>query len=165
MSNTSKHLFLFGFLPVFAVAMFMLDISNAEAIPAYARKYQANCALCHNNVPRLAPFGQIFLENGYQFPGTTDGDDTAKIKLDGAQGPVTLDQISNMMAVRLRADIQKASFKDITDDMQGEGVDERWSVELPKIVNFFLVAQLPKISVILWRPSTTPWKRMVVKPQ
>ncbi|VAX01504.1 hypothetical protein MNBD_GAMMA19-344, partial [hydrothermal vent metagenome] len=112
---------------------FLVDIGAAEAVPAFARKFQANCALCHTNVPRLAPFGQQFLANGYQFPGTTDGGDTAKIKLDGAQGPVALDTLSNMMAVRLRGDIQKASFK----NEPGDGVDDRWAIEMPKIVNFF----------------------------
>jgi len=124
-------------LPVMATTMFVMDMGTAEAIPAFARKFQSNCALCHTNVPRLAPFGQQFLANGYQFPGTTDGADTAKIKLDGAQGPVTLDKLSNMMAVRLRGDIQKASFKNISPGMQADGTDERWAIELPKIVNFF----------------------------
>ena len=144
MGNVRRTILLVGLLPVIAVTMFMLDISDAEAIPAYARKYQANCALCHSNVPRLTPFGQKVLENGYQFPGTNDGDDTAKIKLESEQGIVTLDKLSNMMAVRLRADIQKASFKEITDDMQGEGVDDRWSVEVPKIVNFFFGGTVTK---------------------
>ncbi|MCF6336340.1 MAG: TonB-dependent receptor [Gammaproteobacteria bacterium] len=120
-------------LPIVAISMFLVDIGAAEAVPAFARKFQANCALCHTNVPRLAPFGQQFLANGYQFPGTMDGGDTAKIKLDGAQGPVTLDTLSNMMAVRLRGDIQKASFK----NEPGDGVDDRWAIEMPKIVNFF----------------------------
>ncbi len=120
-------------LPIMAISMFLVDIGTAEAIPAFARKFQANCALCHTNVPRLAPFGQQFLANGYQFPGTTDGGDTAKIKLDGAQGPVTLDKLSNMMAVRLRGDIQKASYK----DEPGGGVDDRVEINLPTIVNFF----------------------------
>ncbi|NOX92546.1 MAG: hypothetical protein GXP18_08900, partial [Gammaproteobacteria bacterium] len=64
-------------LPIVAISMFLIDIGAAEAIPAFARKFQANCALCHTNVPRLSPFGQQFLANGYQFPGTTDGGDTA----------------------------------------------------------------------------------------
>ena len=120
-----------------AVIMMVLMIDTASAIPAFARKYQSNCALCHSSEPRLTPFGQKFLENGYQFPGTTDGDDAAKIKLDGAQGPVTLDTLSNMMAVRIRADILSASFREITDDMQSEGVDDRVSQNFPTIINFF----------------------------
>ncbi len=127
-------------LPVVGVSMFLIDIGSAEAIPAFARKFQSNCALCHTNVPRLAPFGQKFLANGYQFPGTTDGGETAKIVLDGAQGPVTLDKLSNMMAVRLRGDIQKASFK----NEPGGGVDDRLSIEVPKIVNFFFGGTVTK---------------------
>ncbi|NOX76994.1 MAG: hypothetical protein GXP17_10365 [Gammaproteobacteria bacterium] len=131
-------------LPVVAISMFLIDIGEAEALPAFARKFQSNCALCHSNVPRLTPFGQKFLENGYQFPGTTDGGETSKIKLDGAQGPVTLDRLSNMMAVRFRGDIQKASFDNISDEMQAEGVDNRVSVEFPKIVNFFFGGTVTK---------------------
>jgi len=132
-------------LKLFLVVMSMsIYIDTASAIPAFARKYQANCALCHSNEPRLTPFGQKFLENGYQFPGTTDGSETGKMKLDGEQGPVTLDTLSNMMAVRLRADIQKASFKNVSDDMQAEGVDERLSIELPKIINLFFGGTVTK---------------------
>ncbi len=127
-------------LPVMAVTMFIMDMGTAEAIPAFARKFQANCALCHTNVPRLSPFGQNFLANGYQFPGTSDGAETAKIILDGAQGPVTLDKLSNMMAVRLRGDIQKAKFK----NEPGNGVDDRWAIEVPKIVNFFFGGTVTK---------------------
>lgn len=119
-------------------------INTASAIPAFARKFHSNCALCHSSEPRLTPFGQRFLENGYQFPGTTDGAETAKIKLPGAQGPVTVDKLSNMMAVRIRGDIQTASFKNVSDDMQAEGVDERVSIELPKIVNFFFGGTVTK---------------------
>jgi hypothetical protein len=39
----------------------------ARAIPAFARKYTAPCALCHSPVyPALSAFGRRFLVNGYQ---------------------------------------------------------------------------------------------------
>jgi len=66
-------------------------IPDAEAIPAFARKYQVNCNVCHVRWPRLNPFGEQFLENGYQMPGTHDGGMVEKIRL----GDVTLDDISN----------------------------------------------------------------------
>jgi len=122
---------------LFVFLLMIILIDTADAIPAFARKYQANCALCHSSEPRLTPFGQKFLENGYQFPGTTDGNETAKITLEGQQGPVTLDEISNIMAVRIRADILKPSFREITDDMQSEGVDDSVSLEFPTIINLF----------------------------
>ncbi len=119
-----------------AIAL-ILVAENASAIPAFARKYQANCALCHTSEPRLTVFGQQFKENGYQMPGSQDGSETAKHVFDGAQGPVTLDDISKIMAVRIRADLQKASFKEETDEMKAENVRDQWDLQMPKIVNLF----------------------------
>jgi len=131
--HSRYHYFL---ILIFLISSFLV-IGNAEAIPAFARKYEANCALCHSNEPRLTQFGQRFLENGYQFPSTQDGAETSKMVLEGEQGPVTLDTLSTMMAVRIRADIQRANFREISPAMDAEGVDQRISVEVPKIVNFF----------------------------
>ena len=41
----------------------------AGAIPAFARKYNFNCIVCHTNYPRLNDFGEAFRRNGYQLPG------------------------------------------------------------------------------------------------
>lgn len=117
--------------------LLLLVVEDASAIPAFARKYQANCALCHSNEPRLTSFGQQFKENGYQMPGSQDGSDTAKQVLEGEQGPVTLDSISKIMAVRIRADVQRASFEDENTAMKDDNVREQWDVQVPKIVNLF----------------------------
>ena len=39
---------------------------EAEAIPAFARKYRVTCALCHAPFPRLTAFGEEFAGNGFQ---------------------------------------------------------------------------------------------------
>jgi len=127
-----------GLLGIVAISMFALHIGDAKAVPAFARKYQANCALCHSNVPRLAPFGQQFKENGYQMPGSADGGTQAKQVLDGEQGPVTLDSISSILAVRIRGDIQRPSFKQENTAMKTDGVRNQVSVDVPKIVNLFV---------------------------
>jgi len=127
-----------GLLGIVAIGMFALHIGEAEAVPAFARKYQANCALCHSNVPRLTPFGQQFKENGYQMPGASDGGTQAKHIFEGEQGPVTLDDLSNIMAVRIRADIQRPSFKEENAAMKTAGVRNQVNFEVPKIVNLFI---------------------------
>jgi hypothetical protein len=38
----------------------------AEAIPAFARKYNASCSLCHSTIPRLNAFGEEFAGNGFE---------------------------------------------------------------------------------------------------
>ncbi len=42
---------------------------NAQAIPAFARKYGFNCTMCHTAFTKLNDFGQRFRDNGYQIPG------------------------------------------------------------------------------------------------
>jgi hypothetical protein len=45
----------------------LLASARAAAIPAFARKYQASCALCHGPAyPALNAIGRRFQENGYQ---------------------------------------------------------------------------------------------------
>ena len=40
--------------------------NEADAIPAFARKYRVSCQLCHNPAPRLTAFGSAFAGNGFR---------------------------------------------------------------------------------------------------
>jgi len=53
--------------------------ATAHAIPAFARMHGVSCSLCHDPMPRLNKFGEMFAANGYRFsPGQPlpDGIDT-----------------------------------------------------------------------------------------
>jgi hypothetical protein len=56
----------------------IVSVQTAQAIPAFSRKYDVNCTACHTAPPQLNTFGERFLENGYQLPGTEDGGITGK---------------------------------------------------------------------------------------
>ena len=88
-------------------------IPDAEAIPAFARKYQVNCNVCHVRWPRLNPFGERFLENGYQMPGTHDGGVVGKVRL----GDVTLDDVSNYIGFLF--DVEPVTNSSLRKDVQG----------------------------------------------
>ncbi|NQV33831.1 MAG: hypothetical protein HQ515_14145 [Phycisphaeraceae bacterium] len=45
----------------------MVLVEKAQAIPAFARKYQTSCATCHEAYPRLNGVGESFRLNGYRF--------------------------------------------------------------------------------------------------
>ena len=50
-------------------------VQTSEALPAFARKYKADCAMCHYSVvPRLNSFGQQYRRAGYRTPGEFNKD-------------------------------------------------------------------------------------------
>ncbi|MBI4511401.1 MAG: hypothetical protein HY698_17340 [Deltaproteobacteria bacterium] len=53
---------------VAAAVILVATTRTAEAIPAFARRYETSCQTCHLVFPRLTPFGEAFRRNGYRFP-------------------------------------------------------------------------------------------------
>lgn len=54
---------------VMVVGVLFTSVHESEAIPAWARKYNADCSMCHYPaVPRLNSFGQQFRRAGYRTP-------------------------------------------------------------------------------------------------
>ena len=45
---------------------------DANALPAFARKYGLRCSACHESWPMLNYFGQKFKDNGYQLMNDRD---------------------------------------------------------------------------------------------
>jgi hypothetical protein len=60
---------------VAALVLVLLILSgsqNANALPAFARKYGLRCSACHESWPMLNYFGQKFKDNGYQLMNDRD---------------------------------------------------------------------------------------------
>ena len=53
-----------------------LDPLRVDAIPAFARRYRVSCQVCHNPVPKLTAFGEVFAGNGYRFAAREEPRDT-----------------------------------------------------------------------------------------
>lgn len=53
-------------LPLFTILLSFFVITELSAIPAFARKYQISCQVCHNPFPSLKPFGEDFAGNGFR---------------------------------------------------------------------------------------------------
>jgi len=62
------------FLPAALILIFLILSGNqqANAIPAFARKYGLRCSACHESWPMLNYFGQKFKDNGYQIMNDRD---------------------------------------------------------------------------------------------
>jgi hypothetical protein len=120
-------------------ASFLMATPAAQAIPAFARKYDLTCHACHTRPPRLNTYGERFLENGYQLPGTEDGGTTKKKKL----GDLTLDDVTNYVGVRLRGNVaQYVASSSASDDKEQFAFPEIFSVftagTLARNVGFFV---------------------------
>jgi hypothetical protein len=72
-------------LSVVFLAILLTDCHQANALPAFARKYGMPCSSCHEAWPKLSPFGQQFKDNGYQMGNDRD----APIFQNPAYWPVT----------------------------------------------------------------------------
>jgi len=62
---------LLGFLVVLPLLAATLS-TDANALPAFARKYGLRCSACHESWPMLNYFGQKFKDNGYQLMNDRD---------------------------------------------------------------------------------------------
>jgi hypothetical protein len=90
------------------LAILFVDCRQANALPAFARKYGMPCSSCHEAWPKLSPFGQQFKDNGYQMGNDRDApifqspaywpvtfritpiwhrESTDKAQVDGSNGP------------------------------------------------------------------------------
>lgn len=115
-------------------------IYDAYAIPAFARKYDVSCTTCHTAPPRLNTFGERFLENGYQLPGTEDGGTTRKHMLKD----VSLDEIGRYLGLRLRGNLLRHSrYKQENPPAAEPGVVEnRSELEFPELFSLFTAGTL-----------------------
>ncbi len=121
---------------ILATLLSLFVATQAQAIPAFARKYDVNCTACHTAPPILNTYGQRFLENGYQLPGTEDGGSTGKKKL----GDLNLDDVNQYIGFRLVGNVfSNWSFKKQNPAGADAGVVENKS-EFSFPENFVLFA-------------------------
>ncbi len=68
------------------VFLILSGSQDANALPAFARKYGLRCSACHETWPMLNYFGQKFKDNGYQLMNDRD----APIWQNASYWPITL---------------------------------------------------------------------------
>lgn len=54
-----------AFFCLLIVGAVLMQMQKAEAIPAFARKYNMSCTTCHAPIPRLKAYGDDFAGNGF----------------------------------------------------------------------------------------------------
>ena len=120
---------------VICIFPFLIPLES-HAIPAFARKYNVKCTICHTRAPRLNPYGERFLENGYQLPGTEEGGSFGE----KAFGALTLDDVINHLAIRLRGNVLRSV--DFDRKGSGEGIQgnpkDKTEFTFPEVASFMV---------------------------
>lgn len=75
----------------------LVSLKKAVATSQWARKYDVNCQTCHTAFPRLSFFGEQFKRNGYQMPGTEDGDENKT----EVNEHLFIDKLQNLFGLRI----------------------------------------------------------------
>lgn len=65
MINNHKQTILWASMGLVLFAVTVFTSRDADAIPAFARKYSMSCTTCHAPVPRLKEYGDEFAGNGF----------------------------------------------------------------------------------------------------
>lgn len=111
-------------------------VDDAQAIPAFARKYRTACQTCHVMIPKLNSFGEAFRLNGYEIPDVDElfvkddpvvlGAEPWKEVFPDAIWPSTLPGLPPI-ALRLIHDVQRTW----SDSGIGGNSATRWNFEFP----------------------------------
>jgi len=97
---------------VLALMVSMLT-TDAQAIPAFARKYKISCSTCHVAIPKLKAYGDEFAGNGFLLP---DGEEPKRAYIDTGDDMLLLNS-DFPIAVRLDAYAQLANRDNVNTDL------------------------------------------------
>jgi hypothetical protein len=97
---------------------------DAEAIPAWSRKYETSCSTCHAAYPKLNYFGKAFRNNGYRFPAGTEETATKETPVSlGSEGYKKLfpralwpSTVASHVPLAVRGVLRANSFEDSNAD-------------------------------------------------
>ncbi len=123
-------------LVAIGMALWMLSMRGASAMPEFARRYNLSCAACHSAFPRLNQFGEHFAKNNMRLPNWME---TSKQL--GDERLALPDHVP--LAVRAQAYVQARQGKTI-DPLTGASNYAATDVQAPYLVKVLSSAPLSK---------------------
>ncbi len=141
MKSCGQYFFLgLSFIFVVVIVLLLVIPPALHAIPAFTRTYNVKCTICHTRPPRLNSYGERFLENGYQLPGTEEGGSFGG----KAFGALSLEDVTNHLAIRLRGNVLRSV--DFDNEGSGRGIQgsskDKTEFSFPEIASFMVSGTL-----------------------
>lgn len=130
-----------------AIGIFLVTaggfFQDASAVSQFARKYDMSCQTCHTAFPRLNYFGDQFQRNGYQMPGTEEGDE---VKKKVGDNNLFIDELGHFFGIRFSVTPIKLETNRLTTN--GSNVT-RFSFGNPNWVQLFTAGNIFKNTSII----------------
>jgi len=102
------------YISIIGLILTIIPTQDAQAIPAFARKYKISCNTCHIAIPKLKAYGDDFAGNGFRLP---DGEEPKRANINTGDETLTLLR-SIPLAIRFDAYIQAANRDDVKADLE-----------------------------------------------
>lgn len=136
-------------LSFFVVLVF--PAQKAEAMSQFSRKYKVDCSTCHIAFPRLNYFGELFLRNGFQWPGEKpDGDSKKKEEI---SENLVIDEVGNWLGARVV--LTPLEYK-TNARTRNQELEDTFDVGNANFFNLFLAGSIFKnVSVFIESEFTT----------
>ena len=116
-----------------------LVAQQAQAVSQWSRKYGVSCTTCHSAFPRLNPFGEDFMQNGFQMAGTQDGDEEGKMAIDDR---LALSELVDIFGIRLN--VTPVDFKTNARKEADGSVSDKIDFGNPNWLQFFVAGTVYK---------------------
>jgi hypothetical protein len=114
MKTLTKIVFAISVAAFLVPAARILTQSDAQAIPAFARKHKVSCTMCHVAAPKLKPYGEEYAGNGFAFP---EGEEPKRATIDTGDNLLLLMR-EFPLAVRVDAFIRGEQSAAVDADLQ-----------------------------------------------
>lgn len=114
MNTLIKIVFALSVAAFLVPAARILTKSDAQAIPAFARKHRVSCTMCHVAAPKLKPYGEEYAGNGFVLP---EGKEPKRAKIDTGD-PLLLLMRELPLAVRVDAFVRGEQSAAVDADLQ-----------------------------------------------
>lgn len=144
-------------LSVATVFLLIGLVQLSRATSQWSRKYEVGCTMCHTSFPKLNQYGEQFMRNGYQVPGSEDGDEEKKVISDN----LVIDELGNFFGVRLN--FTPVEFKTNHLEKNGEKTTS-FRIGKPNWIQFFTAGSIYKnVSIFIETPIETESKKAYSK--
>jgi hypothetical protein len=156
-----------SFVLLAAAATLLVCSSRADAIPAFSREHNTECATCHTIFPELNEYGDAFKKNGFVWNKQKKTDDTAKsekaVAIRGEGDPELLDKLKEIAAVQPKPNGEQSALPGKSEPLWLAGLPHTVPLSISGTLNAAYNDDLPTDKIDLSTRAVSLYSGGVIK--